>query len=168
MISSSLLPEFDQELKTTRRVLERIPDDKLDYKPHARSMSARELSSHIAEMISWLTVTMNTTSLDLAPPGQEPWKPFSAASNAQLLQKFDDNVTAARAALAASSDADMMVSWSLMRAGATLMTMPRVACVRGFVFNHIIHHRGQLSVYLRLNDIPVPSIYGPSADEGKM
>lgn len=168
MIAESLLPEFDQEMKVTRKALERVPDDKLTYQPHPKSMSMGQLASHIAEMISWLGATLVTDSLDLNPPGGEPWKPFIAASNADLLAKFDKNVVDARAALAGASDEQLMATWSLLSGGKSFFTMPRIAVIRGMILNHVIHHRGQLSVYIRLNDIPVPSIYGPSADDPGM
>lgn len=111
---------------------------------------------------------MMSDSFDMNPPGGEPWAPWIAASNAELVKKYDEAVVAARAALAGADDAAMMKKWSLLNAGQALFTMPRVACVRGMILNHIIHHRGQLSVYLRMNNIPVPALYGPSADEGQM
>jgi uncharacterized damage-inducible protein DinB len=168
MLNQSLLPEFDQEMKTTRRVLERVPDGKLEFKPHAKSMSMGQLASHVAEMVGWATATIQTDTLDVNPPGGQRWVPFVAKSNAELLAAFDQKVETARAAIAGASDANLMAQWSLLSGGNPIFTMPRVATLRGMIFNHIIHHRGQLSVYLRLNDIPVPSIYGPSADEGTM
>jgi uncharacterized damage-inducible protein DinB len=164
MIADLLLPEFDREMSTTRRVLERVPDDKLAWKPHDRSFSMGDLASHVANLIKWTDVTMNATEFDLASVTPEQMNQ-SAKSRAELLSWFDANVPPARQALA-KSDADYFVPWTL-KSGATVhFTMPRVACVRSFFLNHLVHHRGQLSVYLRLNDIPVPSIYGPSADEG--
>ncbi|MBL8219967.1 MAG: DinB family protein [Bryobacterales bacterium] len=167
-IAASMLPEFDQEMATTRKVLERVPDDKLDYKPHAKSMTFTQLASHIAEMVGWVGDTMKEDSFDMAPVDGPKWEAYVAKSNADLLSTFDKNAAAARAALAAGTDEAMMKTWSLLSGGNVLFSMPRVACIRGMLLNHVIHHRGQLSVYLRLNDIPVPSIYGPSADEGQM
>lgn len=164
-IAQSLLPEFDHEMATTRRVLERVPDAKAEWKPHAKSFSMGNLAQHIAELVGWTTMTMSTTELDMAPPGGEAYKTPAFTSMADLLARFDQNVVDARAALAAASDADFMVGWTLKMAGESLFTSPRVGCVRTWVMNHVIHHRAQLSVYLRLNDIPVPSMYGPSADE---
>jgi uncharacterized damage-inducible protein DinB len=163
-IAELLLPEVDQEMATTRRVLERVPDDKLSWKPHDKSFSMGDLASHIVNMIKWTDVTMNQTGFDMAtvPPGQMNQ---AASSRAQLLEWFDANAVAARKALD-RSDADYCVPWTLKQGDKVLFTMPRVACVRSFFLNHVIHHRAQLSVYLRLNNIPVPSIYGPSADEG--
>jgi len=165
-IKDALLPEFDQEMGNTRKTLERVPDNKLDWKPHAKSMSMGHLATHIANMIAWTSDTMNKDSFDISPPGAPPYKEVPAGSQAELLKKFDENVASARAALAGATDQAFLANWSLKAAGNTLFTMPRIACVRSFVMNHVIHHRAQLGVYLRLNDIPVPSIYGPSADEG--
>jgi uncharacterized damage-inducible protein DinB len=163
-ISAALLPEYDHEMATARKLLERVPDNKFSWKPHAKSMTIGRLASHIAEMPTWGVVGLNMDALDMATG----YKPFEAKSNAELLAAFDKNAAAARAAIAAASDETFMQPWSLKNGEATLMTMPKIAVVRGFVMNHVIHHRGQLSVYLRLNDIPVPAIYGPSADEGSM
>lgn len=164
-ISDALLPEFDQETKTTRRVLERVPDDKLGWKPHQKSFSMGALATHIVNMLGWTVDTMEKDSFDFAPVGAPPYKEEPVTSQKELLARFDKSVVAARAAIAGASDQKFFQPWSLLSGGQTLFTMPRVACIRGFVMNHTIHHRGQLSVYLRLNDIPVPSIYGPSADE---
>jgi uncharacterized damage-inducible protein DinB len=167
-ISAALLPEFDHEMATTRRTLERVPEDKFDWAPHPKSMKLGQLASHLADMPSWGAVGLKQDSLDLAPPGAPPYQPFQAASRAQVLERFDKNVAAARTAIADTGDPEYMKPWSLLRGGQTLLTMPKVGVIRSFVMNHIIHHRGQLSVYLRLNNVPVPSIYGPSADEGGM
>ena len=165
-ISKSLLPEFDNEMATTRKVLERVPDDKFDWKPHPRSTAMGGLATHVANIPTWTINSMTEESLDLAPGGvpMPPMQP--AAGRDALLKFFDENVTRAREVIAGAADNAFFVPWSLMMNGKTIMTLPRVAVVRSFVLNHLIHHRGQLSVYLRLNDIPVPSIYGPSADEG--
>jgi uncharacterized damage-inducible protein DinB len=163
-IRDALLPEFDHEMATARKVIERVPEDKFAYKPHDKSMTMGALASHIADMPSWATVSIAQDSLDMA----SGFKPFQAASSAELLAVFDQNVAAARAAIAGVNDETLMKNWSLKRGEQTLMTMPKIAVVRSFMLNHVIHHRGQLSVYLRLNNVPVPSIYGPSADEGSM
>ncbi len=163
-IAELLLPEFTQEMATTRRVLERVPDDKLTWKPHAKSFAMGDLASHIANLITWTDVTMNQTEFDLASVSPEEMN-RSAKSRAQLLEWFDANVAKAKSALQ-KSDADYGVMWSLKQGTNTIFTMPRVACIRSFFLNHVIHNRGQLTVYLRLNDIAVPSVYGPSADEG--
>ena len=163
-ISSSLLPEFDQEMSTARTVIERVPEDQYGWKPHEKSMSAGRLASHVAEMPAWANVGITQESLDLAGGFQ----PFEGTSRAEVLGLFDTNVAAARAAIAGCSDETFMKDWSLKEGDKTLMTMPKIAVVRTFVLNHIIHHRGQLSVYLRQLNVSVPSIYGPSADEGSM
>ncbi len=167
-ISESLLPEFDQEMANTRKTLERVPEDKFDWKPHEKSFAMGGLATHLANLPSWAVLTLNQDEFDMAPPGGEPWKLPEANSRQELLEMFDKNVTDARAAIAGASDERMFSPWSLLSGGNTLMTMPKIAVLRSFVMNHIIHHRAQLGVYLRLNDIPVPSIYGPSADEGAM
>ncbi len=162
-ISAALLPEFDQEMATTRKTLERVPNDKLAWKPHTKSMTLGRLASHIAEMPSWANVGLSMDVMDMAN-----YKPWEGASREEILAVFDKNVAEARAAIAAASDEKYMSNWSLAMGGKTIMTMPKIAVVRSFMLNHVIHHRGQFSVYLRLNDIAVPSIYGPSADEGQM
>jgi uncharacterized damage-inducible protein DinB len=165
-ISASLLPEFDQEMATTRRVLERIPDDKFDWKPHEKSSEMGGLATHLANLPTWTGFTINQDSLDLAPPEGGSFVAEPKGSRQELLDYFDKNVAAAREAIAGASDQELLKPWSLLKGGVTLMTLPKIAVLRGFVMNHLIHHRGQFTVYLRLNDIPVPSIYGPSADEG--
>ena len=162
-IAELLLPEVDQEMATTRRVLERVSDDKLGWKPHDKSWSMGDLASHIVNMIKWTDVTMNQTEFDMAGVSPEQMNP-AATSRAQLLEWFDANAAAARQAMA-RSDADYVVPWTLKHGDKVFFTMPRYTCVRSFFLNHVIHHRAQLSVYLRLNDIPVPAMYGPSADE---
>jgi len=163
-IAQSLLPEFDQEMGSTRKLLELVGQADPRWKPHPKSWSLGDLSLHIANLVSWGATTMQTTELDLNPPGGPGWKPPVYASPAATLAVFDQNVQRARAAVAKASDAEMMVDWSLKSGGQALFTMPRVACLRMFVMNHLIHHRGQLTVYLRLKDVPLPSVYGPTAD----
>jgi uncharacterized damage-inducible protein DinB len=162
-IADSLLPEYDHEVATTRKLLERVPDDRLGWKPHDRSMSIGQLASHLATMLSWGSMTLNQSEIDLSGP----YNPPDLKTRADLLASFDKEASTTRAALAEKSDPEMMAMWSLKREGKTIFSMPKVAVLRSFVMNHMIHHRGQLSVYLRLNDVPVPSMYGPSADEGQ-
>jgi uncharacterized damage-inducible protein DinB len=164
-INEALLPEFDQEMATTRRVLDRCPEDKFGWKPHQKSFSMGSLATHIVNMVGWGAGTIKTDSFDISPPGAPPYKEEPAQTRIELLEKFDTNVATMRAELAGAEDQQLMTPWSLLAGGQTLFTMPRVAVLRSMIFNHIVHHRGQLSVYLRLNDVPVPSIYGPSADE---
>jgi uncharacterized damage-inducible protein DinB len=159
------LPEFDQEMASTRRVLERLPESGLSFQPHAKSMSLGRLASHIAELPGWGVSTFELEELDLNPPGGPGYNPTIYDTRQEILANFDANVAKARAAIAAASDQDFFVNWSLLNSGQNIFTMPRAAVLRGFVFSHLIHHRGQLTVYLRLNDIPLPSIYGPTADE---
>jgi uncharacterized damage-inducible protein DinB len=164
-ISEALLPEFDQEMANTRKVLERVPAEKSSWKPHPKSSEFGALAAHIANMPDWAGLTLQQDSFDYAPPGAPPYETPRFASTADLLAAFDKSVAQARSALAAADDSKMMEPWSLMAGGKTVMTMPRVAVIRTFVMNHTVHHRAQLGVYLRLNNIPVPGLYGPSADE---
>ncbi len=150
-------------MATTRRCLERVPEDRLDYKPDPKSMSLGRLAGHVAEMPGWGSVTVNTDELNF---GSGDFKPLEMTSREKILVAFDKIVTDSRAALAGASDEHLMGPWSLKNGDMTLMTMPRIAVIRTFVMNHTIHHRGQLSVYLRSTGALVPSIYGPSADEG--
>src|ERR1700685_3377607 len=149
-ISESLLPEFDQEMANTRKVLERVPYDKSDWKPHPKSFSFGALSAHVANMADWAGLTLESDSFDYAPPGAPPYETPKFASTELLVAAFDKSVSQARTALAAADDSKMLAPWSLLAGGKTVMTMPRVAVVRSFVMNHIIHHRAQLTVYLRL------------------
>jgi len=164
-ISESLLPEFDQEMANTRKVLERYPAAKSSWKPHPKSFEFGALAAHIANMAEWASLTLKVDSFDYAPPGAPPYETPKFATTDALVAAFDKSVQEARTALAAADDAQMMAPWSLMAGGHVVMTMPRAAVVRTFVMNHIIHHRAQMTVYLRMNEIPVPSLYGPSADE---
>jgi len=164
-IADALLPEFDHEMANTRKTLERCPEDEFGWKPHPKSFTMGSLATHLADMTGWCVYTIEKDSFDVSPPGAPPYKEDPATSSKELLEKFDKNVAAARAALAGASDEHYMAPWSLLAGGQTIFSMPRIACIRSFVMNHCIHHRAQLGVYLRLNDIPVPAIYGPSADE---
>ncbi len=164
-IAQALLPEFDHEMATTRRVLERVPDDKLTWKPHERSMALGRLAGHTAELGGLIPSAMTTESLDMATVGMKPLDP---ASRQELLGIFDGIVAKARESIASAKDEDLMKTWTLLVNGKTIFSMPRAGIVRTIFLNHVIHHRGQLSVYLRMAGAPVPSIYGPSADEGNM
>jgi uncharacterized damage-inducible protein DinB len=160
-IKDGLLAEFDHEMGTTRKLLERIPDDKLSWKPHAKSMSLGGLGTHLSNLPLWAGTVLNDPSFDLAGN----LRAQEQTSRADILSTFDANVKRARGWMD-KSDAEYMARWSLLRGGQEMFSLPRVAALRSFVMSHIIHHRGQLSVYLRLNDVPVPPIYGPTADEG--
>lgn len=157
--AEALLPEFDQEMATTRRLLERVPSDKAQWKPHPKSFALGHLAQLLSWMPGWVTNTLRQTELDLAVAGG-----YSFETTETLLREFDKNVREAREALTSSKDADVAVPWSLKHGDRVLFSAPRRAVVRQHI-NHLIHHRGQLSVYLRLNDVPLPSIYGPTADE---
>jgi uncharacterized damage-inducible protein DinB len=163
-ISDSLLPEFDQEMANTRKTLERIPDNKLGWTPHEKSFTMGKLATHLATLPAWTGITLGQDSFDLSLP----FTPPSPKSRDEVLSIFDKSVAEARTAIVNASDEVMFQPWSLLKGKITLFTMPKIAVLRSFVFNHTIHHRGQLTVYLRLNDIPVPGLYGPSADETGM
>lgn len=160
----ALLPEFDHEMTVTRKLLERLPEDRFDWKPHDRSMSLGALAQHVANLPMWGAVTLAQAEFDLAAQPQVP----PAQTRTELLAAFDRHVEEARAALAGKGDGEMMAPWTLKRDGHSVFSMPKAAVWRAFVMNHLVHHRGQLSVYLRLNNLPVPSMYGPSADEGSL
>jgi uncharacterized damage-inducible protein DinB len=163
-IKDGLLPEYDHEMATTRRVLERVPEADYAWKPHERSMSLGELAGHIANMPAWCLATMAGPVLDLATVGEEA-KLAAPASNGAMLARFDRDASKARSILAATEDGEMLSPWTLKSGEHEIFTVPRIGAVRSFVMNHMIHHRGQLSVYLRLRNVAVPPIYGPSADE---
>lgn len=165
-IGQSLVPEFDQEMAGTRKVLERLPDDKLDWKAHEKSNSIGWVANHLADLPSWVAVTFNQDSLDLDPPDRpKQARPPAIKSRQECLDRFDKNVTDSRHILASVSDGEFAKPWSLLNHGVTVFTMPKGAVLRNVVLNHIIHHRAILCVYYRLNNIPVPALYGPSADE---
>jgi uncharacterized damage-inducible protein DinB len=165
-IAEALLSEFDNEMANTRKTLERVPEGKGDFKPHPKSMTLARLAGHLAELPWWGVQTFTKDSVDIAGP--DAGTGYSMTTRAALLEKFDGHVAATRRTLASASDADFTKPWSLKKGGQTILTLPRVAVMRSFVMNHMIHHRAQLGVYLRMNDVPVPSIYGPSADEGSL
>ena len=164
-IADALLPEFDQEMANTRKCLERIPAAKFAFKPHPKSFELGQLSVHIATVCDWGVITLQSENFDYAPVGAEPYRPPIAKDTPELLAMFDKGVKEFRAALAAADDASLMKPWSLLAGGKTIFTMPKIAVLRSMIFNHLVHHRGQLTVYLRLNDVAVPGMYGPSADE---
>jgi uncharacterized damage-inducible protein DinB len=158
----ALLPEFDHEMTITRKLLERVPDDKLTWKPHQKSYTLGQLAQHLATIPMWGSVTLTEPEIDLA--GGQP--PELAQSRADVLAIFDGHVAKTRTALIGKTDAELMVPWSLKREGHVIFSMPKASVWRSFVMNHLIHHRAQLGVYLRMQDVPLPSVYGPSADEG--
>lgn len=158
-ISETLLPEFDQEMTTTRKVIERIPTAKGQWKPHPKSFSLGHLTQLVAVMPSWITNAISETELDLGRFGG-----YTYEKTETLLELFDNNVREARGAIVGAKDSDYLVDWSLKHGEHVIFTLPRAAVVRQTI-NHLVHHRGQLTVYMRLIDVPVPSIYGPTADE---
>ena len=164
-LAGAFLAELENEAKVTRTCLERVPADKFDWKPHEKSMTFGRLASHIAEMFGWTKETLRSDVLDFSTM---EYTPFEPKTNEDLLAFFDDHIAKAKAIIAETSDETFLTDWTMRNGEQVYFTMPKVAVMRSFVMNHIIHHRGQLSVYLRLNDIPVPSLYGPSADEGQM
>ena len=166
-IGQSLLPEFNQEMENTRKVLERCPDEKWNWKPHEKSGTLGWLAGHVSNMVSWLPYTIQTEELDYAPVGGPSFEPPKITNRKEALAEFDKNVADARAALASVSDAEMLKNWKLLAGGQEVFTMPRVACIRSMVLNHHYHHRAQLTVYLRLMNVAVPGLYGPSADEAQ-
>ncbi len=168
-IKDGLLPEFDHETSLTRRLLERVPEADLAWKPHEKSMTLGQLAWHLADIPHWTGAILDAVSFDLAAEGaagEASGGPKQPGSRAEVLDRFDQHVALARAKIAEKGDAELIAAWSLKRGGRELFTMPRLGALRSFILNHAIHHRGQLSVYLRLRNVPVPAIYGPSADEG--
>ena len=163
-IKDALLPEYDHEMGTTRRLLDRAPDAQFGWKPHERSMTLGGLTAHLANIPTWAAAILGPPVMDLSTIPPES-RPQPAADRAELLARFDKNVAAAREKLAGTTDAEMLSPWTLKQGDQEIFTMPRVAALRSFVMNHSVHHRGQLSVYLRLTNIPLPSMYGPTADE---
>ncbi len=160
--SDVLLAEFERESAVTRRLLERVPEDRLDFRPHERSMSLGRLAGHVAELPMWAE-TIFAGDFDFA--GRTDADRFVAADRAELLARHDEVAAAFRGALSERGDDELALPWRMLRAGALLQEMPRAVALRSFILSHQIHHRGQLSVYLRLLDVPLPSIYGPTADE---
>ncbi|MBA3641633.1 MAG: DinB family protein [Acidobacteria bacterium] len=163
-IVDALLPEYDHELATTRRLLERVPETEFGWKPHEKSMTLGQLAGHIANLPFWLSATMNAPFYDVTA-GDKEARLDPPESREVMLKEFDEKVSKARASLVKATDAEMMAPWALKSGGHEIFSMPRAAAVRSFVMNHLIHHRGQLSVYLRLQNVPLPSMYGPTADE---
>ena len=163
-IAQTLLPEFDHEMANTRKLLEIVPEADAGWRPHPKSTTLGDLAAHLATLPLWARLTVELPELDLGAPANASVARLRFESTAQVVARFDENVRAARANLAAADDEAMRAPWSLRNGSTTVFTMPRAAVMRGFVLNHMIHHRGQLTVYLRLRDVPLPSIYGPTAD----
>ena len=163
-IVQTLLPEYEHEMGTTRRLLAIVPEADAAWRPHPRSSSLGDLAAHIATLPLWGRMVVQLPELDLGSGENASAAPLSFKTVAELLQQFDRQVSDTRAALAETSDAAMRERWALKNRGKTVFSLPRAAVFRSFVLSHLIHHRGQLSVYLRLRDVPLPSIYGPTAD----
>lgn len=166
--AEQILPEFDQEMASARKVLERIPDDKLDWKAHPKSNTIGWNANHLAEIPGWVEGTLRELSWDIAPIGGEPYQTPKLTTAKAIVDMFDKNVASARKAIASVNDDELAKNWSLLKGGQPIITMPRSAVVRIWVLNHLIHHRAHLCVYLRLNDIAVPGMYGPSGDAPSM
>jgi uncharacterized damage-inducible protein DinB len=163
--AETILPEFDRELANTRKVLERVPEERMDWQAHPKSHTIGWNANHLAEIPEWVAGIVAAAAWDIAPVGGEPYRTPTLKSRQAILELFDANVAAARKALAAADDDAMAQPWSLVKAGTPMFTMPRTTVIRSFVLNHLIHHRAILCVYLRLNDVPVPGMYGPSGDQ---
>jgi uncharacterized damage-inducible protein DinB len=161
-MTDAVLPEYDHEMGTTRKLLERLPQERFGWKPHDKSMSLGRLATHLAEMPAWGSTVLNQDVFDMSP---DSYVPREEATRADVLKLFDNNVAAARALFASKSDAELMASWTFKSNGQVMFSMPKIAVIRSMVLNHMVHHRGQLSVYLRMQNVPLPAMYGPSADE---
>src|SRR5918995_2692849 len=164
-VKDALLPEFDHEMGATRRLLERVPEADLAWKPHAKSFSLGQLAGHIANIPRWVDATLDFTVFDVASVGEDA-RPTNPDSVSVLVKTFDDNVKKARARIAEQPDPALFATWTFKNGEHEIFTMPKIAVLRSFILNRLIHHRGQLTVCLRLRDVPLPSIYGPTADEG--
>ena len=161
-IAQALLPEFDREMATTRKMLERFPEDKVEWRPHETCMTMGRLAGHVAELAAWTIPTIAQDKLEMDP---STYNPAVVKSRSEALKQFDETVKTARAALAGASDETFMKPWTFVAGGETVFTMPKIAVYRSFVMNHMIHHRGQLAAFYRIAGVPVPSLYGPSKDE---
>jgi uncharacterized damage-inducible protein DinB len=164
-IADGLWLEFDEEMAATRRYLERVPDDRLGWKPHEKSMTLGRLATFLAELPGWIVNTLTRDELDIFPPGSPPPKWEALGSRKAILDLFERNVAAARTALQGARDPDWARPWAFKMQGKAVWTAPRSHVYRSTVMNHLVHHRAQLGVFFRLLDVPVPAVYGPSADE---
>ncbi len=164
-IEDLLIIELDQELAVTRKVLERVPDDRPDWKPYPKSFSIAHLTQLMVRLPGWTPMMLARTEFDIAPKDGPSVAGYTNEKTSTLLAEFDKNAAAARAAIAKATDEDLHVPWTLFAGGRKMMTQPRYHMLRYMVLNHLVHHRAQLSVYLRLLDVPLPQMYGPTADE---
>ncbi|HEX5437342.1 MAG TPA: DinB family protein [Gemmatimonadaceae bacterium] len=167
-IAESLLPEFDHEMASTRTALERANPDRLGWQPHEKSMSLGELTTHITDLVRFIPSIIHEDEVNLYPPGGEPFETQEPFAYAEMLSRFEANVAEARTALAGATDTQLMQAWTLKAGDHDLGTLPKVAAYRSVAMNHLIHHRGQLIVYLRLTGTAVPGLYGPSADDREL
>ncbi len=163
VLKDALLSEFDHEMAVTRLLLERLPDTAFEWRPHERSMSLGGLATHLAQIPHWGTSILERDGYDLVADATAPTA--DKRTRGEVLQTFDRHIQEVRRALVSRSDAELMAPWALKRSGQTIMSVPRLGALRRFLLNHLVHHRGQLSVYLRLQNVPLPPLYGPSADE---
>lgn len=164
-IGQGMAQELKHSAVSARKALERVPEDKFAWTPHEKSMTFQKLASHIAESLSWAKGTLETNEMDVAPPDGPAYEPFVAGSSQELLDAFDKNLAEAIEALNSVSDETLMETWTMKKAGEVMFAMPRLVVIRAFILDHLVHHRAQLGLYLRLNNIPVPALLGPSADE---
>jgi uncharacterized damage-inducible protein DinB len=162
--AETLLPEYEHEMQVTRTMLERVPMEKYDWRPHTKSTSLGALASHLATLAGFGVRLIKQTEVNMAPEGGPPRMPPQYRTREDLLDAFDKNVAASREAIQSLEDSDLRTLWSLKMGAQTIFSLPRAAAIRTMMMSHIIHHRGQLSVYLRLNDVPLPAVYGPTAD----
>ena len=159
-----LLAEYDREMANTRKMLAQVPQEKFDWRPHQKSWTMGQLSTHIANLPHWAIFTIERDEFDMAPVNGNDEAVPPAKTVAEVLERFDKNILAARKTIATAENSTYLEFWTLLKGGNKVMSQPKIAVIRGFVMNHIIHHRAQLGVYLRLNDVAVPSVYGPTAD----
>lgn len=164
-IGQGMAQELKHSAVSARKVLERIPEDKFSWTPHEKSMTFQKLASHVAESLSWTKYTLETSEMDVAPPDGPAYEPYVAHSSKELLDAFDKNLAEAIQALEGVSDETLMETWTMKKAGEVMFAMPKLVVMRSFILDHLVHHRAQLGLYLRLNNIPVPALLGPSADE---
>jgi uncharacterized damage-inducible protein DinB len=164
-IKDALLPEYDHEMGSTRRLLERVPEGDFGWKPHEKSYTLGQLAGHLANIPNWIPYTCDYAIFDVTSIGDAA-RPKDPVSVAELLATFDANVKKGRSKIDEQTDASLMGMWTFKQGEYEIFTMPKVSVLRSFIMNHTIHHRGQLTVYLRLRNVPLPAIYGPSADEG--
>lgn len=164
MLSKSTLPAFDQIVAGTKSVLAAVPEDQLDWRPHDRSWTLGELATHLANLPSWTMATLSVSEFDISPADGGPPPMAALANSAEMVEALEENAAAARGAIEKCSDADLASPWTMLVAGEARFTLPKGVVLRTFIMDHMIHHRAQLGVYLRMLDVPVPQLFGPTAD----